>query len=195
MSHAYGTRTFTVPSGEVPSSFSSLENFETFARAADSGARARSDGFHHLWGSTRNGWAIYLMRNLLRSYPDAPSLQFLSDKGQTYNFETEHELTAVSVLDSAAVDAAAEQLDRLLSTLRADPVRIYDADEGGVFSDGDVETALARDYVSAKPAFDNQVRGDEGEGADYLLTYLRSVLALLRSAQEQRLAVVHALTV
>ena len=194
MSHSYETRTFTVSSEKLPSSFSSLEEFETFSREAGGIAHARSDGFHHLWGSTRSGWAIYLMRNLLRSYPDATSLQFLSDKGQTYNFETEYGLTAVSVLDSRAVDAAVEQLDQLLSSLRADPAQIYDADEGGVF-DADVETALARDYVSAKPAFDNQVRGDEGEGADYLLTYLRSVLALLRTAQGEELSVVHALTV
>jgi hypothetical protein len=195
MSHAYGTRTFTVSSQELPSSFSSLEEFETFSREAGGSAHARSDGFHHLWGSTRNGWAIYLTRNLLRSAPELTSLQFLSDSGHTYTFETEHGRTGVSVLPPAAVDAAAEQLDRLLSSLGADPMRVYDADEGGVFSDGDVEAALARDYMSASPAYDRQVRGDEGEGADYLFTYLRSILALLRTAQGQRLSVVHALTI
>jgi hypothetical protein len=72
---------------------------------------------------------------------------------------------------------------------------VYDADEAGVFSGRDVEAALARDYVSTNPALDRQVRGDEGEGADYLFTYLRSVLALLRTAQGQELSVAHALTV
>jgi hypothetical protein len=49
--------------------------------------------------------------------------------------------------------------------------------------------------VSAKPAFDRQVRGDEGQSADYLLTYLRSMLALLYTAHTQRLAVVHMLEI
>jgi hypothetical protein len=195
MSHAYDTRTFTVPSQKLPSSFSSLEEFESFEMEAGGIAHARSDGLHHLWGSTRSGWAIYVVRNLLRSAPDLTALQFLSDTGHTYTFETEYGLTGVSVLDSSAVDAAAEQLDRLLDSLRADPQRAYDADEAGMFSDPDVESALRRDYVCAQPAFDSQVRGDEGEGADYLFTYLRSVLALLRAAQGEGLFVVHALVV
>ena len=195
MSHAYDTRTFTAEPRALPPSWASLEEYEAFARDAGGIAHARSDGLHHLWGSTRSGWAIYLTRNLLRSDPDAAALRFLTDSGHTYTFESEYGFTAVSVLDSAAVDAAAEQLDRLLSSLRADPVRVYDADEAGMFSDGDVEAALAREYVSASPAYDREVRGDEGEGADYLCTYLRSVLALLRTARGQGLSVVHALTV
>jgi hypothetical protein len=195
MSHAYGTRTFTVASHELPSSFASLEEFEAFARKAGGEANARAGGLHDLWGSTRSGWAIYTTRNLLRSAPTATALQFLSDRGHAYRFETEYGFTAVSVLDAGAIAAAAEQLDQLLSVLRADPARACDADEAGMFSDGDAEAALARDYLSATPAYDSQVRGDEGEGADYLFTYLRSILALLRAAQGQKLSVVHSLTV
>lgn len=195
MSHSYQTRTYTVASQELPPTFASLEGYERFARDAGGRAHARTDGLHHLWGSTRSGWAIYLTRNMLRAAPDLTALQFLSDKGHSYTFETEHELTAVSVLAPAAVDAAAEQLDRLLSSIRANPSLVYDADEAGIFSGEDVEAAAARDYVSAQPAYDNQVRGDEGEGADYLLTYLRSILALLRTAQGEGLSVVHALAI
>jgi hypothetical protein len=195
MSHAYDTRTFTVASNALPSSFASLEDFETFSRDAGGIAHERTDGLHYVWGSTRSGWAIYVTRDLLKAASDATALQFLSDRGQTNHFETEHGATAVSMLGPAAVDAAGEQLDRLLSSLRADPSRVYDADYAGIFSEGDVEAALARDYVSAKPAYDSGVRGDEGEGADYLLTYLRSILALLRVAQGQGLSVVHEMAV
>lgn len=195
MSHAYGTRTFTVSSHEVPSSFSSLEDFDAFKQKAGGIAHERTDGFHYLAGSTRSGWAIYTTQNLLQSAPNAPALQFLVESGHTYRFESEYGFTAVSVLDSTAVDAAAEALDGLLSALRADPLRVYDADEGGVFSDGDVEAALARDYVSVRPTFDRQVRGDEGESADYLFTYLRSILAVLHAAQREGLSVVHSLIV
>lgn len=195
MSHSFETRTITVSPQELSSSFSSLEEFEEFRRNASGIAHGRSDGLHHLAGSTRSGWAIYLIKNLLEACPDTSSLQFLADKGQTFNFETEYGQTAVSVIASDAVDTAVKQLDGLLSSLRADPTPIWNADDEGMFSDGEAETAVARDYVSAKPAYDRQVRGDEGQGADYLLTYLRSMLALLRTAQGQGLSVVHTLVV
>ncbi|MDB4908064.1 MAG: hypothetical protein JWO05_2848 [Gemmatimonadetes bacterium] len=194
MSHAYLTRTFTVASHELPSTLASLEEFDALKLEAGGRAGSRVDGLHHLGGTTRSGWAIYTTQGLLRSFPAGTALQFLEDSGQ-YRFETELGLTAVTVLDSAAVDAAAEQLDQLLSNLAADPIRVYFADDGGIFGDGEVEAALARDYVSANPAFDRQVGGDDGEGADYLFTYLRSMLALLRTAQAQQLSVVHSLRV
>jgi hypothetical protein len=195
MSHAYDTRTFTVSSEEVPSTFASLEDFQNFKTEAGGKAHARTDALHYVWGSTRSGWAIYLMRNLLDSAPDYPALQFLTDKGHTHTFETEYGSTSVSMLDATGVAAAVAQFDGLLSSMKEAPDRVYEADHGGIFSDQDVETAAARDYVSAKPAYDDQVWGDEGQSADYLFTYLRSVLAVLRSAQEQGLSVVHVMVI
>lgn len=194
MSHSYSTRTFTVPANTLPATFASIEAFDAFSKDAGGAAHDRTDGLHHLWGETRSGWAIELTRKLLESMPDTSALTFLTDAGTTNKFENEYGFTAVSVLDPQAVTRAADRLAALLVTLQADPMPVYRADYAAIF-DADVEPALARDYVSSKPAFDPQVRGDEGQSADYLCTYWRSMLALLRAAQREGSGVVHSLTV
>ena len=193
MSHSYGTRSFTVPLDTLPATFNTLEEFDAFSKDVGGKAHDKPEGFHHLFGDTRSGWAIDTTANLLASLPDTSALQFLTFEATTRKFEDEHGFTAVSILDAPAVERAARQLAQVLVTVQDQPMLLYDADKGGVLYD--VESVLARDYVSKTPAYDQQVRGDEGQSADYLLTYLRSVLALLRTAQKERLGVVHGLTV
>lgn len=194
MSHSYTTRAYTVRAQGLPATFASLEEFEAFAQDAGDVAHGRTDGLHHLWGHTRGGWAIYLTKRLLAELPDTSTLQFLTDAGTTVKFEDEYGFTAVSVLDPQAVVRAADRFEAVLQTLKAEPMRVWDADTGGVLYD-DVSEALARDYTSNNPAFDRQVRGDEGEGTDYLCTYWRSILALLRAAQHEGAGVVFSLKV
>ena len=60
----------------------------------------------------------------------------------------------------------------------------------------EIAEAVARDYVSSRPAFDyRNVRGDEGQGADYFFTWLRSILRVVEVAQARGQAVVHQLKV
>jgi len=194
MSHSYSTRTFSVAADRLPATFASLAEFDAFAKDAGGAAHDRADGLHHLWGDTRSGWAIYITKKLLESLPDATALGFLTDEATTIKFEDEHGFTAVSVLAPQAVTRAADRLADLLRTLQADPMPLYRAEYAGVFN-ADVEAALARDYTSNNPRFDPQVGGDEGQSADYLCTYWRSMLALLRTAERDGLGVVHSLTV
>ena len=70
------------------------------------------------------------------------------------------------------------------------------ADDAGNIDVDDAAKALARDYVSSKPAYDyGNVRGDEGEGADYLFTWLRSVLRVIEVALSEGRAVIQVLKV
>ena len=70
---------------------------------------------------------------------------------------------------------------------------VCDADAAGMNSTDEVLEAAQRDYVSERPGLDHQVRGDEGEGADYLFTWLRSIRAVLQEARAKHLAVAHVL--
>jgi hypothetical protein len=191
MSIEYLSETFSVPDNRIPAKFGSKEDFAAFATDAKGEARERPGGLHYLHGSTRSGWALLTAWNAAKAASGNEVLSFLSCKGRTVDFDDEHGNTAVSVLSPAEVKDAAARLQALLVALRANPAAVYDADEAGVFYEDDVEKALARDYVTANPRFDRQVRGDEGESADYLLTFLRSTLAVLNSAAAEGLAVAH----
>lgn len=191
MSIEYVSETFSVPDNRIPAKFGSKEDFAAFATDATGEARARPGGLHYLHGSTRGGWALLTAWNAAKAASGNEVLSFLSCKGRTVDFDDERSNTAVSVLSPAEVKDAAGRLKALLVALRANPAAVYDADYAGVFYGDDVEKALARDYVTANPRFDTQVRGDEGESADYLLTFLRSTLAVLNSAAGEGLAVAH----
>ena len=191
MSIEYLSETFSVPDDRIPATFGSKEEFATFATHAKGEARQRPGGLHYLHGSTRSGWALLTAWNAAKAVSGNEVLSFLSGKGRTADFDDEHGNTAVSILSPSEVKDAAGRLQALLVALRVNPAAVYDADHAGVFYGDDVEKALARDYVSAKPRFDTQVRGDEGESADYLFTFLRSMLAVLNSAAAQELAVAH----
>ena len=191
MSIEYLSETFSVPYERIPAKFGSREDFEAFATDAMSDACERPSGLHCLSGSTRGGWALLTAWNAAKAVSGNEVLSFLSCKGSTVNFDDEHGNTAVTILSPAEVKDAAGRLQTLLVALRANPVAVFRADYAGVFYGDDVEKALARDFVSAAPRFDKQVRGDEGQSADYLLTFMRSTLAVLNSAAAEGLAVAH----
>jgi hypothetical protein len=194
MSAELHSRTFSIPASQVPATFASKEDFTAFAEHSAKQARARPDSVHYLDGSTRSGWALDTAWNAAKAVPGNDVLSFLRSKGRTANFDDEYSNTAVTILSLAEVKEAAQRLGALLDAMRADPMVVYNADETGIFYGDDVEQALARDYVSVNPRFDRQVRGDEGQSADYLLTFMRSTLAVLNSAASEGLAVVHYVT-
>jgi hypothetical protein len=99
------------------------------------------------------------------------------------------------VFDAIEQKQVISELKQLLLRLAANPDAVYDAEESGNFCDGDVEKALKRDYVSANPALDPLVMGDEGSSADYLFVFLRSILAVFENATAEDLMVVHELRV
>jgi hypothetical protein len=192
MSHTSETRTFTAPAKSIPAVMSNVEQYERLARVAGETACKRTDKLHNIFGSTRSGWAIYTLKNILESF-DLPALAFLTDSGQRYILEGEYGNMNIEVLDAAQQREVIAQLTTLLTALKAKPEAVYEAEEFGHLSEGDVEDALARDYISGHPYSDSQVRGDEGDTADYLFVDLRSVLALVENAQAEGMVVVHSL--
>lgn len=192
MSHSYTTRTFATEEKSLPSSFASLEDFERFSQHAVSEAMNKPGKLFYVRGSTRSGWAIYTIKNLLKT-GEFPAIQFLGDSGHQYGFESEYGSTSVAVVTPTQLACVIAELERLLSELSVNPDPAYDAEEFGIYCEGDVEAALQRDYICQDPALDPQVSGDEGQSADYLFVFLRSILAVMNNAHADGLAVIHVL--
>jgi hypothetical protein len=195
MSHDYDTSTYAADLAGMPSSIDSPDSLSPVANAAFTQQRTAPDKLVYVHGSTRSGWAIYVAKSLIQA-ANLPSLRFLTGEGGQ-RFETEHGYCCVSVLAGANLAAAVSELRRLLEFVKEDPMRAMDADVGGCL-DGTaaVIKALSRDYVSSRPASDyGNVSGDDGQGEDYLFTWLRSVLRVAEGALSDGRAFVHELTV
>ncbi|HEX8613715.1 MAG TPA: hypothetical protein VF800_20750 [Telluria sp.] len=189
MSHSSETRIFTAPAASVPPLLAGAEDYDALARGPGAVACARRDKLHHVFGSTRSGYAIYFFGEILAAF-DFPALTFLTDSGQQYAFEGEYGTTLVEVLDAEKQRAVIAQMNALFAALKANPVIAYEAETFGHLCEDDIEKALARDYVSASPYADTEVYGDEGDTADYLFTYLRSVLKVVENALDEGLVVI-----
>jgi hypothetical protein len=195
MSHTYDTSTYIAEGGSLPARLDSPDQLRAAANAAFSAQNASPDKLVYVTGATRSGWAVYTAKALVEAV-DLPLLGFLSDQGQ-HKFETEHGYTCVSILDGADLPKVAADIKKLLELVRGNPMLAMDADNGGNFIDIDhVAKALARDYVSSKPAYDyGNVQGDDGQSADYFFTWLRSILRVVEGAISEGRAVIHVLVV
>jgi len=194
MSHSYITCTFTAEAGLVPSHLQSPDEVRALANPAFLEQEKSPEPLVYVSGSTRSGWAVYTSKALLEAV-DLPALGFLSDRGQ-YMFETEHGFTAVTVLAPSALSGVASDLRQLLARVKAEPMLALDADADGTCGVDEIAEAVARDYVTSRPAFDyRNVRGDEGQGPDYLFTWLRSILRVIEVGIASGRAVVHELRV
>lgn len=194
MSHSYITETFTADKKSTPNSFSSMEGYDEFHSLFLDIAKGLG-GFCSVTGNTRHGWAIYTIKNLLENCGFA-SLDFLTDCGHHFSFDNEYgSQYHISVLNDTQQNQAITELQQLMAMLIDNPNIVYDAEEFGVLSDGEVEQALARDYISSNPAFDPKVECDEGQSADYLCVFLRSILEILKSARAEGRNVIHVLKI
>ena len=195
MSHSYDTATYAAEAGQVPARLESPEDLSPLSTAAFLEQEKAPDPLVYVSGTTRSGWAVYTCKALLEALA-LPSLGFLSDRGQ-HRFETEHGFTAVTVLAPSALSGVASDLRTLLERVKAEPMLALHADaDGSMYGLDEIAEALARDYVTSKPAFDyGNVRGDEGQGPDYFFTWLRSILRVVEVAQARGQAVVHELSV
>lgn len=195
MSHSSETRIYTASAEGFPSAASFIEQYPNLCKTAGAIAYNRKDTLHHVFGSTRNGYAIYTLKGILKA-KSFPALEFLTDTGHQYRLDGEFgQDVDVTVLDHARQKQVIAELQQLFFELQANPDVVYQAEDFGVLGDGDVEAALDRDYVSAMPCVDPNVLGDEGEGADYLFVYLRSVLMVIRNAYSEGLMVIYALEI
>ena len=194
MSHSYGTSTYSAEASQVPARLESPEQLSALATAAFLEQEKSPERLIYVSGDTRSGWAMYTVEALLEAV-GLPSLAFLTDQGQ-HKFETEYGYTAVTILNPSSLSSVAADLKRLLELVREDPRLAMEADTGGCIDVDEAAKALARDYVSSKPAYDyGNVRDDDGQGADYLFTWLRSVLRVVEVALSEGRAVIHVLKV
>jgi hypothetical protein len=195
MSHSYDTSTYAADASQVPARLESPDELSALSTAAFLEQEKAPDPLVFVSGTTRSGWAVYTCKALLEAV-DLPSLGFLSDRGQ-HMFETEHGFTAVTVLPPASLSAVATDLRKLLERVKAEPMLALHADtDGSMYGVDEIEEALARDYVTSRPAFDyRNVRGDEGQGPDYFFVWLRSILRVVEVALARGQAVVHKLKV
>ena len=205
MSCTYNTSTLTIDHAVVQGVFSSPSELAALHNTAqlrivkkpgeplyNSAIRPKEE-ITFVNGSTRNGWAVFVMADLLSTLP-FPSLRFLTDDGHHQEFDDDDLILKVTVLHGAEQQQAITQMRQLLADLAANPA-LLTAAAGEICSDEESSEALARDYVSATPWADTNVSngGDDGDNEDYLCVYLRSILAVLENADRQALATVHIL--
>lgn len=195
MSHHYDTSTYAADSAGIPRIIDSPERVASLATEAFVQQRASPGKLVYVAGSTRSGWAIYVAKALVDAV-NLTSLLFLSDQGH-HRFDSEEGFQCISVLQGPSLAAVVSDLKQLLELVRSNPLLAMDADTDGSFIDIEhVTKALSRDYVSSMPAYDyGNVRGDEGQGADYFFTWLRSVLRVAEDALSEGRALVHELRV
>jgi hypothetical protein len=194
MSHHYDTSTYAADADQVSARLASPDQLRAAANAAFSEQEAVPDKLVYMFGSTRSGWAVYTVKELLKTV-NLPSLRFLTDEGQ-HRFETEHGYTCISILSGVALTNAIDGLRQLLEVATATPILVLNADTNACLDVEGIATALARDYVTSKPAFDyGNVIGDDGQTADYLFAWLRGVLRIAEGAQSDGRILVHVLKV
>lgn len=189
MSHTYDTSTYAIaPDPGLPDGSSGPPT------SIYSYGRIRPEGEALLYtsGATRSGWAIYQTEAIL-SRLNLPALAFLTDGGTENLLPTEGCKHGYAIIDSARQPEVIAQFHELFARLKENPMLAAD-DDYGIYDDDQIAPALARDYVSANPCYDYlNVDGEDGQSADYLFVYLRSVLAVIENAKVAGLWAVHRL--
>jgi hypothetical protein len=189
MSHAYSTATFAiVPPPSLPDGLSAPSSSYAYERS-----KVPGQPMVYTDGLTRSGWALYQTRDILTRL-DLPALAFLTVEGTENLLTTERDMHGYSIIDGTRQPEVIAQFRDFFAQLKADPMLASD-DEYGIYDDDEISPALARDYVSSSPPFDRNVAGDEGQSADYLFTYLRSILAVIENAHAEGLWAVHVLEI
>jgi hypothetical protein len=188
MSHSYGTSTFViVPPISFPEGFPAAQS----ATYAYERSQVSGEPLVYMRGDTRSGWALYQTGIILKRL-DLPALAFLTVDGAENLIPTEGDRHGYTIIDSARQPEVIAQFHAFFAQLKADPMLAED-DFYGTYDDDQIAPALARDYVSSNPAYDPEVWGEDGQSADYLFTFLRSVLAVIANARAEDLWAVHEL--
>src|SRR5262245_29547056 len=112
MSHSYSTSTFSAEADRLPARLDSPDQVGELGSAAFLQQKDAPGTLVYVWGDTRSGWALTVVRALIDAL-DLPSLGFLAYRDQ-YKFETEHGYTAITVLEPARLPKVASDLRHLL---------------------------------------------------------------------------------
>jgi hypothetical protein len=189
MSHAYDTTTFAVV---PPASRADDASAKPSATYAYERSQVPGEPLVYTWGATRSGWALYQTAAILKRL-DLPALAFLTVDGTENLLPTEGGTHGYTIIDSARQAEVVAQFHALFAQLKADPMLAED-DFYGAYDDDQIAPALARNYVSSGPTYDPEVWGEDGQSADYLFVFLRSILAVIENAQAEGLWAVHELS-
>jgi hypothetical protein len=188
MSHSYSTSTFAIV---PPPTFLDASSAPS-ANYAYERSKVPGEPLLYMSGATRSGWAIYQTEAILDRL-NLPELAFLTVDGTENLLPTEGSKHGYTIIDRDRQPQVIAQFHELFTALKADPLLGSD-DEYGIYDDDEIAPALARDYVSSNPCYDTRnVAGDEGQSADYLFVYLRSILAVIENARAEGLWAVHEL--
>jgi hypothetical protein len=189
MSHSYDTWTFAiVPTPSLPDGSSAPSTSYAYERS-----KAAGEPLVYMSGTTRSGWAIYQTQAILNRL-NLPALAFLTVSGTENLLPTEGDKLGYSIIDSTRQPQVIAQFHEFFARLKADPMLACD-DEYGMYDDDEIAPALARDYVSSNPVYDRNVAGEDGQRADYLFVYLRSILKVIENAHAEGLWAVHKLAI
>lgn len=205
MSITYDTSIFCIEPEIVPELFSSRDELSklwvtAYQRIeqdpADSffiHSKQPKETLNFAQGSTRNGWAVYTVAEVLEPMV-FPALKFLTDSGYQYVFEEEYSLTKVMVFRDLVQKQVISEMHQFFEALMNEPELLTLA-AGGVGSDDEFLESLQKDYVSRKPWLDINVKynGEDGDNEDYLCVYLRSILAVLENADKQNFSTIYIL--
>lgn len=188
MSHTYDTTTFAVVPPASPSAGLPAEPSTTYAYER---SQVPGEPLLYTSGATRSGWAIYQTGVMLEKL-NLPALAFLTVDGSEKLLPTEGDRHGYTIIDSARQPEVIAQFHAFFAQLKAD--HMLAEDYAGMYGYDEILPALGRAYVSAQPAYDRQVWGEDGQSADYLFTFLRSILAVIENARTEGLWVVHELS-
>jgi hypothetical protein len=188
MSHTYDTTTFAIRPPTCPSEGLSAMPFTTYAYER---SQIPGEPLVYTSGATRSGWAIYQTGFILEKL-NLPALAFLTVDGAENLLRTEDGQHGYTIIDSARQPEVIAQFHAFFAQLKAEHMLAEDYE--GRYGYDEILPALARDYVSSQPAYDPQVWGEDGQSADYLFTFLRSILAVIENARAEGLWAVHELS-
>jgi hypothetical protein len=144
----------------------------------------------HFRAGSRNGWFHVDCKRLLDEMPGHEALRFLAAQAWTRELKKSGSRTTWSVLDQAALDEAATQLDNLLTRCGDHTELLTVLFAGGGWTASDIRAALAfaRDLQGlTKDVTD----GGEDDSPKFLFSVLFNLRTLVRLAQEQQLKLVY----
>ena len=182
MSTTYFTWVFPVLPGQVPASDASFDDVSGFMNIGVALNRT-------LASASRNDWLNVNIQTLSSRFADG-GFEFLALDGRTPCCDRSGARWIVSVLDGPAIERLISAIERLLESARVEPGAFAQA-----LGQGDDATTVAEALRSSSDVYD-AVQGppgeEEGDGPDYLFSYLKCLLSVARYARENGAWLSHA---
>ena len=209
MSFSYHCTVFALPQKELPSSFETVDEQQSFIIEQQNRAHAALEKLeprHHalprkdwiklseqvlrstlvLCGSSRGGWFERVMGAIIRAY-GAKSLEFITDAEQHAPFiwpDPTWRFRSTSI-EPQDIPAVAQEIRSGISWCEENAALVGELSSDGFLAEDVLEAVESHDVT-----FDASSYAYEGEGFNYLFVFLRSLLVILDEARARGLVVV-----